>query len=71
MPSGYDDRPTAFLKDFHYADRRDNQKTGRINYRYIRFIPSKETQELIFRDSGRDGEKLLMNFVRIAPYFPE
>jgi len=59
------------LKDFHYTDRRDNQKTGRINYRYIRFIPSKETQELIFRDSGRDGEKLLMNFVRIAPYFPE
>lgn len=61
----------GILKDFRYADQRNKRKNASVNYRYVRFVPSGETQKLIFRDSGRDGEKLLVNFIRVAPYFED
>ena len=63
------------IHEFTYVDKRPkaqfNLVTAKTNYRYYRFIPSSDKMELTFTGSDKEGENLLLNFIRIAPYFEE
>ena len=78
-PRRFDIEPTLkgakVIHEFTYVDDRPQGRYGRVtaktNYRYFRFVPSSDTMELTFTGSAKAGEKLLMNYVRVAPYFEE
>ena len=78
-PRHFDIEPTLngakVIHKFTYVDKRPQGRYGRVtaktNYRYFRFVPSSDTVELTFTGSGKAGERLIMNYVRVAPYFEE
>ena len=68
-------KDAQIVHEFTYIDERTKGQadfiTAKTNYRYYRFIPEKDTVELTFTGSAKAGEKLIMNYVKIAPYFEE
>jgi len=68
-------KDAQIVREFTYIDERTKGQadfiTAKTNYRYYRFIPEKDTVELTFTGSAKAGEKLIMNYVKIAPYFEE
>ena len=78
-PRRFDIEPTLknakIIHEFTYVDERPQGRYGRVtaktNYRYVRFVPSSDKVDLTFTGSAKEGERLLMNYVRVAPYFEE
>ena len=63
------------VHQFVHIDKRPkgtyNAITSKTNYRYYRFVPNATTCELTLTGSAKDGEKLLVNFVKVTPFFEE
>ena len=63
------------IHQFVHVDKRPkgtyNAVTSKTNYRYYRFVPNAPTSELTLTGSAKNGERLLVNFVKVTPYFEE